>query len=55
MTQLLLRRALPVCAALLVSLGAHAQQKTLTVCTQDSPEGFDIAQYTGAVTADATS
>nr|WP_184037262.1 ABC transporter substrate-binding protein [Chitinivorax tropicus] len=37
-------------------LGASAQAaNVLTVCTEASPEGFDITQYTAAVTADATS
>ncbi|MFL4027100.1 OprD family outer membrane porin [Pseudomonas aeruginosa] len=31
-----------------------AQAKNLVVCTEASPEGFDIVQYTGAVTADAS-
>ncbi|WPC04359.1 ABC transporter substrate-binding protein [Pseudomonas benzenivorans] len=42
---------------LLLALGASAplvQAKSLAVCTEASPEGFDIVQYTGAVTADAT-
>ena len=43
-----------VAAALLgMSLGASA--KPLVVCTEASPEGFDIVQYTTAVTADAAS
>ena len=42
-----------VAAALLgMSLGASA--KPLVVCTEASPEGFDIVQYTGVVTADAS-
>ena len=28
--------------------------KTLVVCTEASPEGFDVVQYTTAVTADAS-
>lgn len=36
----------------MASLGAHAAG-TLTVCTEASPDGFDIAQYEAAVTNDA--
>ena len=48
----------PLVRALLLGLGslalsAHAA-KTLTVCTENSPEGFDIAQYTAIVTMDAS-
>ncbi|WP_069861890.1 ABC transporter substrate-binding protein [Pseudomonas citronellolis] len=39
---------------LLLALGAGpALAQNLVVCTEASPEGFDIVQYTGAVTADA--
>ena len=38
-------------ALLSVALGATA--KPLVVCTEASPEGFDMVQYTTAVTADA--
>lgn len=34
---------------------ATAAEQTLVVCTEASPEGFDIAQYTAATTADASS
>ncbi|MET1079239.1 MAG: ABC transporter substrate-binding protein [Pseudomonas sp.] len=34
---------------------AFAAPSSLVVCTEASPEGFDIAQYTAAVTADASS
>ncbi len=33
--------------------GAPAFAQTLSVCTEASPEGFDIAQYSAATTADA--
>jgi dipeptide transport system substrate-binding protein len=43
----------PLCGALLcAALGAHAASN-LTVCTESSPDGFDIAQYESAVTNDA--
>lgn len=46
----LLRR----CLALVVcGLATSALAKPLVVCTEASPEGFDIAQYTSATTADA--
>ena len=36
-------------------LGAHVQAAdSLVVCTEASPEGFDIVQYTAATTADAS-
>ena len=41
-------------AAALFSLAATASAKPLVVCTEASPEGFDIVQYTTAVTADAS-
>jgi dipeptide transport system substrate-binding protein len=41
-----------VVAALAASLSVHAAG-TLTVCTEASPDGFDVAQYTSAVTNDA--
>ena len=41
--------------AALFSLSALAAAKPLVVCTEASPEGFDIAQYTAATTADAAS
>ncbi|EQM70903.1 ABC transporter substrate-binding protein [Pseudomonas tohonis] len=44
-------RYLPLLAAL---AAASAQAQNLVVCTEAAPEGFDIVQYTGAVTADAT-
>ncbi|MFG0630403.1 ABC transporter substrate-binding protein [Pseudomonas sp. xss_2] len=50
-------RSLPLRAALAaVILGAasHLAAKPLVVCTEASPEGFDIVQYTTAVTADAS-
>ncbi len=34
-------------------LSSLAQGKNLVVCTESSPEGFDIVQFTTAVTADA--
>src|SRR3990167_5662740 len=45
--------------ALFISLSfptyATAAEQTLVVCTEASPEGFDIAQYNAATTADASS
>ena len=35
-------------------LAAQAQAANLVVCSEASPEGFDIVQYTAATTADAT-
>ncbi|WP_412460670.1 ABC transporter substrate-binding protein [Pseudomonas sp. SC11] len=49
--------SLPLRAALAaIILGAAGQlaAKPLVVCTEASPEGFDIVQYTTAVTADAS-
>ncbi|GGU70511.1 peptide ABC transporter substrate-binding protein [Pseudomonas laurentiana] len=40
-------------AALLLSTATSVAAKPLVVCTEASPEGFDIVQYTTAVTADA--
>ena len=40
--------------ALCLPLHAAASQ-SLVVCTEASPEGFDIVQYTAATTADASS
>lgn len=50
MKTLPLRAAL---AALVLSQAAGLAAKPLVVCTEASPEGFDIVQYTTAVTADA--
>ncbi|NBF11341.1 ABC transporter substrate-binding protein [Pseudomonas sp. Fl4BN1] len=44
-------RAAMSAALLSVAMGAAA--KPLVVCTEASPEGFDMVQYTTAVTADA--
>jgi dipeptide transport system substrate-binding protein len=41
-------------AAVLLSAAAGLSAKPLVVCTEGSPEGFDIVQYTTAVTADAS-
>ena len=41
--------------AALFGLSALAAAKPLVVCTEASPEGFDIVQYTAATTADASS
>lgn len=41
-------------AAALFSTAAAVSAKPLVVCTEASPEGFDIVQYTTAVTADAS-
>lgn len=50
------RNWLPLVAALALAMGSQAQAaKVLTVCSEASPEGFDISMYTAAVTADATS
>ncbi|WP_421548049.1 ABC transporter substrate-binding protein [Pseudomonas sp. QD4] len=40
-------------AAALLTLATSAWAKPLVVCTEASPEGFDIVQFTTAVTADA--
>ncbi len=45
----------PTWAALALLLAAApALARPLVVCTEGSPEGFDITQYTAATTADAT-
>ncbi|HEJ3585214.1 TPA: ABC transporter substrate-binding protein, partial [Pseudomonas aeruginosa] len=49
-----LLRHLPLALALALCAAGAAQAKNLVVCTEASPEGFDIVQYTGAVTADAS-
>ena len=41
-------------ALALLSAAVSANAKNLVVCTEASPEGFDIVQYTTAVTADAS-
>ncbi|WP_296231686.1 ABC transporter substrate-binding protein [Pseudomonas sp. UBA4617] len=41
-------------AALLLGSATQLAAKPLVVCTEASPEGFDIVQYTTAVTADAS-
>ncbi|KMY00800.1 peptide ABC transporter substrate-binding protein [Pseudomonas syringae KCTC 12500] len=41
-------------AIALLSAAATVSAKPLVVCTEASPEGFDIVQYTTAVTADAS-
>ena len=51
MTSLPLRAAL---AAVLLGAATQLAAKPLVVCTEASPEGFDIVQYTTAVTADAS-
>ena len=40
-------------AAILLTTSAGLAARPLVVCTEASPEGFDMAQYTTAVTADA--
>ncbi|MFS2200652.1 ABC transporter substrate-binding protein [Pseudomonas sp. Pseusp3] len=40
-------------AAALLSVAVGVSAKPLVVCTENSPEGFDMVQYTTAVTADA--
>lgn len=51
MKRLPLRTALAVA---LLSTTVSVCAKNLVVCTEASPEGFDIAQFTTAVTADAS-
>jgi len=51
MTLLPLRAAL---AAVILGAAGNLAAKPLVVCTEASPEGFDIVQYTTAVTADAS-
>ena len=51
MKRLPLRTALAVA---LLSTAVSVCAKSLVVCTEASPEGFDIVQYTTAVTADAS-
>lgn len=41
-------------AAALLSAAVSVNAKTLVVCTEASPEGFDVVQYSTAVTADAS-
>lgn len=41
-------------AAVILGAASNLAAKPLVVCTEASPEGFDIVQYTTAVTADAT-
>jgi len=47
-------RSLLMLLALYAGLPAFAQPQSLVVCSEASPEGFDIVQYTAASTADAT-
>ncbi|MGE7994116.1 ABC transporter substrate-binding protein [Pseudomonas sp. NPDC089554] len=51
MTSLPLRAAM---AAVILGAASHVAAKPLVVCTEASPEGFDIVQYTTGVTADAS-
>jgi len=48
-----LRRAALALTALAGATGAAQAAGTLSVCTESSPDGFDIAQYESAVTNDA--
>ena len=48
-------RALLLAASLLAPAVFAAPEQSLVVCTEASPEGFDIVQYTAATTADASS
>ncbi|QXH46021.1 ABC transporter substrate-binding protein [Pseudomonas xanthosomatis] len=41
-------------AAVILGAASNLAAKPLVVCTEASPEGFDIVQYTTAVTADAS-
>ncbi|VVN69396.1 ABC transporter substrate-binding protein [Pseudomonas fluorescens] len=50
MNKLALRAAI---AATLLGVAVGVSAKPLVVCTEASPEGFDMVQYTTAVTADA--
>ncbi|SDH99005.1 dipeptide transport system substrate-binding protein [Pseudomonas benzenivorans] len=43
-----------LCGALAAASLAHAAADSLVVCSEASPEGFDIVQYTAATTADAS-
>lgn len=44
-----------LCVSLLIAAGSHAADtQALVVCTEASPEGFDIVQYTAATSADAS-
>jgi len=47
------RRPLALCLAGLLAGAVQAAPSSLVVCTEGSPEGFDIVQYTAAVSADA--
>ncbi|MCY1488794.1 Periplasmic dipeptide transport protein [compost metagenome] len=49
-----LRPLLALLPALLLSGPAFAARDSLVVCTEASPEGFDIVQYTAATSADAS-
>ncbi|CAD5107980.1 ABC transporter substrate-binding protein [Zestomonas carbonaria] len=49
-----LRPLLILLPALLLSGQALAARDSLIMCSEASPEGFDIVQYTAATTADAT-
>ncbi|MGE8456776.1 MAG: ABC transporter substrate-binding protein, partial [Pseudomonas alloputida] len=42
-------------AALILGSATHLAAKPLVVCTEASPEGFDVVQYTTGVTFDAAS
>lgn len=42
-----------LCGALATASQTYAASDSLVVCTEASPEGFDIVQYTAATTADA--
>lgn len=42
-------------ATLVLGSATQLAAKPLVVCTEASPEGFDVVQYTTAVTLDATS
>lgn len=54
MNTVIKRSALNTVVAIALSgLAAAVSAKPLVVCTEASPEGFDIVQYTTAVTADA--
>ena len=43
-----------LCGALAAAGQVYAAGASLVVCSEASPEGFDIVQYTAATTADAT-
>lgn len=43
-----------IAAAALVAAASVAAAKPLTVCTESSPDGFDVVQYNSLVTTNAS-